>query len=130
MFFRSKSVGTKIAAVLSVLMLLGLTEQVDAQTASQKIFGENFKNLESLAVGEWWEKKPRKRQSMNLNVPRDQVCAFAVYTHDHSTLKLTAQFFPLKPDEEKVARLEFKQPDGTWKEVAREQDTHLIAGQQ
>ena len=57
---------------------------------------------------------------MDLNVPRDQVCAFAVYTHHNGTLKLTAQFFPLKPDEPKVARLEFQQPDGSWKQVASE----------
>lgn len=89
-------------------------------TASEKIFGPKFKNLESLAVGKWWEKGPTKRQSMPLNVPRDQVIGFAVYTHDHGTLKLTAQLFPLMPDEVREVRLELKQSDGAWKEVARQ----------
>ena len=88
--------------------------------ASAKIFGAKFKKLESLSVGQWWNAKPKKNQKMKLDVERDQVCAFAVYTHDHGTLKLTAQMFPLKPDEPRVARLEFKQPDGNWSQVAEE----------
>lgn len=98
---------------------------VAQRTASQKVFGQEFKQLESLAVGQWWKKKPRKRQSMPLNVPRDEVVAFALYTHDHSTLKLSAQFFPLMPDEVKVARLETKQADGTWKEIASQEIIEL-----
>ena len=62
----------------------------------------------------------RMTSSVPLNVERDQVVAFAVYTHDHDTLKLTAQLFPLMPDEPKEVRLEFKQQDGSWKEVARQ----------
>jgi hypothetical protein len=103
-----------------LLLLLTFTTPALAQTASQKIFGNKFKNLESLAVGEWWKKGPTKRQSMPLKVERDQVVAFAVYTHDHGTLKMTAQLFPLMPDEAKEVRLEFQQADGSWKEAARE----------
>ena len=62
---------------------------------------------------------------MNLNVPRDQVVAFAVYTHDHGTLKLTAQLFPLKPGEEKTVRLYFKGEDGEWKEAAEQEVIEL-----
>jgi hypothetical protein len=86
----------------------------------ERIFGPDFPNLESRATGEWWKVKPTPRMSMDLDVPRDQVVAFAVYTHDHGTLKMTAQLFPLKPGEERVARLELRQPDGTWHEVDEE----------
>ncbi len=41
-----------------------------------------------------------------LQVPRDQVLAFAVYTHDRGTLKLTGQLYPLMPDEAREVRLE------------------------
>ena len=95
------------------------------ETASQEIFGKKFKNLETLSVGQWWKKKPTKRQSMPLNVPREEVLAFAIYTHDHGQLKLSAQLFPLKPDETRDVRLEFKQDDGTWKEVAKEKVVEL-----
>jgi hypothetical protein len=52
-----------------------------------------------------------------MDVPRDQVVAFALYTHDHGVLKLTAQLYPLKPGEARQARLEF-QRDGKWMEAA------------
>jgi hypothetical protein len=82
-------------------------------------FGPEFKNLETMSTGAWWKVKPNKRRTMSLDVPRDQVVAFAVYTHDRGTLKLTAQLFPLKPDEARLVRLEFQQDDGTWKEIAQ-----------
>lgn len=85
------------------------------------VFGPEFPNLESMSTGEWWKIKPNKRRSMNLNVPRDQVVAFAVYTHDHGTLKLSAQLFPLKPDEPRKVRLFFREGQGAWK-LAAEQD--------
>ncbi len=86
-------------------------------------FGSKFPKLESRSTGRWWEAKPTPRQSMNLNVPRDEVVAFALYTHDKDaegkcTLKLSAQLFPLMPDEDKMVRLELGQGDDSWKEVA------------
>ena len=57
---------------------------------------------------------------INLNVPREDVVAFALYTHDEGTLKLSAQLYPLKPDESREVRLELKQ-GGDWKEIAREE---------
>lgn len=74
-----------------------------------------FPNLEKKASGEWWTIKKR-----NLMVPREQVVAFALYTHDHGVLKLSAQLYPLKPDETKTVRLEF-QKDGQWSEVQRQE---------
>jgi hypothetical protein len=89
--------------------------------AEKPVFGDQFPNLESRATGEWWKKKPTKRASMDLDVPRDQVVGFAVYTHDHGTLKLSAQLFPLKPEEDRTVRLEFQGPDGQWTEADRQQ---------
>lgn len=51
-------------------------------------------------------------------VPRDEVICFALYTVSNNTLKLTAQLYPLKADEDRTVRLEIKTGD-TWKEVAR-----------
>lgn len=67
---------------------------------------------------------------IDLNVPRDQVVAFALYTHSgHPTtqqqrggpggvLKLTAQLYPLRPDEAREARLEIRR-NGAWVEIAK-----------
>lgn len=54
-----------------------------------------------------------------MDVPRDQVVAFALYTHDAGVLKLSAQLFPLKSDEDREVRLDL-QRDGQWKEVQRQ----------
>jgi len=82
-------------------------------------FDPEFPNLDSLAVGDWWQAtRPRQNPPPSLDVPRDQVIAFALYTQDAGVLKLTAQLFPLRPDESRVVRLEF-QRDGQWTEAVR-----------
>jgi hypothetical protein len=94
------------------------------------VFGEKFAKLDGKATGEWWKgppapkpgAKPPKRapkKMINLNVPRDEVIGFGIYTHDHGVLKLTAQLFPLKPHEGREVRLEFKRGE-KWVEAARE----------
>ncbi len=53
-----------------------------------------------------------------VKVPRDQVVGFALYTHDHGVLKLSAQLYPLQRNEAREVRLELN-TDGQWHEVAR-----------
>ncbi len=107
------------AALLS--RWLGRTPATSAgPIATASPFGEEFPNLESLTVGEWWKKpRPKGRAAPPpMNVPRDEVVAFALYTHDHGVLKLTAQLYPLLPGEPREARLEFRR-DGRWVEAMR-----------
>lgn len=95
-------------------------------------FGPDYPHLDSQTTGRWWappepggaplpdsRARGAKRvpQILDLNVPRDQVVAFALYTHDAGVLKLTAQLYPLLPDEAREVRLEI-QRDGGWKTVA------------
>jgi hypothetical protein len=95
-----------------------LCEASIAQEAAEP-FGADFPQLDSLAVGEWWTKKFEGRNPPSpMNVPRDQVVAFALYTQDHGVLKLSAQLYPLKPGEPREARLEFGR-DGKWTVAAR-----------
>ncbi len=85
-------------------------------------FGDQFPRLDSLAVGDWWKNAPHVNDAFPpppMHVKRDQVVAFALYTHDCGVLKLTAQLFPLMPDEPREVRLELRR-DGVWKEEARE----------
>ena len=95
-------------------------------------FGARFPNLESLTTGEWWtkgalaavangQKKPKGAQPAppSMDVPREDVVCFACYTQQGGTLKMSAQLFPLKPGEERVARLEAKRDGGEWKEIAK-----------
>jgi hypothetical protein len=92
-------------------------------------FGAEFPELDGWATGEWWKKRPTQ-QPFSLDVPRQDVIAFAIYTvtappvtevkdaQRDATLKLSAQLFPLKPGEPLEARLEIRQGDA-WVEVAR-----------
>ena len=84
--------------------------------AEKQPFGPRFPRLDSHATGQWWQ--PRGKMKARLLVPRDQVVAFAVYTHHRGVLKLTAQLFPLMPEEPRTVRLEFRKGE-QWTEVAR-----------
>lgn len=99
-------------AFAAAIFLSGLAGFCSAQ--EEPVFGKDFPKLDSLALGSWWEVKDSP-----LIVPRDQVVAFALYTHDHGTLKLSAQLYPLMPDESKEVRLEL-QKDGAWMQAAAE----------
>ena len=94
---------------------------------SETPFGQEYPQLDSQTTGQWWapaspsaEPGTRKKipQIIDLNVPRDRVVAFAVYTHEAGVLKLTAQLYPLRPDEAREARLELRR-NGAWEEIAR-----------
>ncbi len=90
-------------------------------------FGAEFQNLDSLVTGEWWAKSVAESKNSDgqppppkLDVPRDQVVAFALYTVHGGVMKLTAQLYPLKPGEPREARLEVKRGD-SWVEIAKSQ---------
>ena len=106
---------------------------LEAEPESKELFGKNFSHLDHLSTGQWWKRarppevpskkgKPPKR-IIELKVPRDEVVAFALYTQDLGTLKLTGQLYPLMPDETRTVRLEIKQGT-TWKEISRVQITY------
>ncbi len=81
-----------------------------------------FEALDSLATNDWWNRKPN--DIVELDVPRDQVVAFGMYTVANNTLKLSAQLFPLYPDETRTVRLEVKD-EGDWKEIQQQEVNDL-----
>ena len=97
------------AALVSVASLLWCGA---ATAQSSQPFGEAFSKLDSNATGQWWTRKSRDSQGPPLLVPRDEVLAFALYTHDRGTLKLTGQLYPLLDDEPRDVRLELM-PEGS-----------------
>ena len=97
------------------------------QVASPEVpFGQEYAQLDSQTIGRWWAPatgsggtaQKRVPPIIDLNVSRDQVVAFALYTHDAGVLKVSAQLYPLLPEEAREARLEIEQ-NGVWTEVAR-----------
>ena len=77
-----------------------------------------FDRLDSVCTNDWWNHEASK--IVETRVPRDEVIAFGIYAVHDRTLKLTAQLFPLYPDEPRTVRLELLR-DGAWAEVAREE---------
>ena len=115
------------------LMIWCLVSGAQLLTAQEEMpFGSDFPKLDGLTTGKWWEKslprneRPRRAKTLiDMNVPRENVVAFAIYTVGNGTLKMTAQLFPLLPGESREVRLEIRQADGTWKEVAKQQVIEL-----
>ena len=64
-----------------------------------------FTELDTLSTNDWWNRKTSPIISMK--VPRDQVIAFGIYTTSNNTLKLSAQLFPLYPEESRIVKLAF-----------------------
>lgn len=108
---------------------MGPPSRADEAAVDPAPFGAEFPHLDDWATGEWWTKRPRQ-QPFSLDVPRQDVIAFALYTvtvdpvsgdagrPGDGTLKLTAQLFPLKPGESRDVYLDIRQGDA-WVEVSR-----------
>ena len=77
-----------------------------------------FENLDTISTNDWWNRAPNK--ILDVKVDRKDVVAFGIYTVSNNTLKLSAQLFPLYPDETREVRLEIEEDD-TWKEIQKQQ---------
>jgi PhoD-like phosphatase len=75
-----------------------------------------FERLDSLCTNDWWNREPSP--IVETRVPRDEVIAFGIYTTSAGSLKLSAQLFPLYPDESRTVRLELLR-GGEWIEATR-----------
>lgn len=107
--------------ILITLLLASLGSLQAAESSSKPPFGAEFPMLEVLTTGEWWIlKKPAGNQppAPSMDVPRDEVVAFALYTVHGGVMKMSAQLFPLKPGEPREARLEVKRGNA-WVEIAK-----------
>ena len=113
---------------LAALALLVTIDSTLVCAEDAQPFGSRFPGLDGFATGRWWEmprptpevgrQRRMRRPPIELEVPRDQVVAFAVYTVSDGQLKLSAQLFPLRPEEPREVRLELLQRN-QWREVAR-----------
>ena len=104
----------KDAALLSGSSFLPINISYNNKRNYQKA---PFKKLDTLSTNDWWNRA--KNPILDLDVPRNEVIAFGIYTVSHDVLKLTAQFFPLFPNESRDVRFAIKK-DGKWEEIATE----------
>ncbi len=100
------------------IILLGLALSLfrcNAEQPYEVLIKAPFEDLDTLCTNEWWNRA--ENPIINLNVNRDSVIAFGMYTVSNNTLKLSAQFFPLYPDESREVRFEILE-NNKWKEIA------------
>ena len=121
-----------VAGANRLHLLATLATAVAAAAGPSPFPGERGVNLDTAARDDIWDApaapapgRPAARRGpmleflrQSVKVPRDQVVGFALYTHDHGVLKMSAQLYPLKADEAREVRLELKR-DGEWREVAK-----------
>jgi hypothetical protein len=105
--------------LFGLLVLTGCTtnstpESPDDYTLEDVPVQAPFEDLDTLATNDWWNRG--SSGIIDMKVPRDEVLAFGMYTVANRTLKMTAQLFPLYPDETRKVRLEIKEGN-KWGEV-------------
>ncbi|TWT80726.1 PhoD-like phosphatase [Planctomycetes bacterium CA13] len=115
-----------IRVVLAGLMLtVAAVANAETNYYDPLPFGDDTqwaKKSDNCAIGKWWEytvpqrNRERPMTQWFIQRPRDETMAFAIYTHDHGILKMTAQCFPLLPEEPKTVTLELK-VNGEWKKT-------------
>ncbi len=109
-------------SVLAVFLILPSDTVAQSDLGEPPVIAPFPDKLDSFCINKWWLKKPgvnkkgRSNKIVDLDVPRDQVVCFGMYTVQNGVMKMTAQLFPLYPKESRIVRLELKQ-DGEWKEV-------------
>ncbi|MCG6185887.1 hypothetical protein [Maribellus maritimus] len=94
-----------------------------AQKRGQPPVKAPFEKLDLYCVNDWWvhaeKMKNNPKRIIDVDVPRDKVVCFGMYTVQNGVMKMTAQLFPLYPDESREVILELKE-NGKWHKVASE----------
>ena len=76
-----------------------------------------FEDLDTLCVNDWWNRKDNP--IINLKVERTNIIAFGIYTLSNNILKLSAQSYPLYPNESRFISFQIK-TNNKWKEVSKQ----------
>ena len=105
-----------------ILFMLVACKQTSMQTDMVPPVLAPFSGIDTLATNDWWNRG--ESVIVNIKVPREDVVAFGLYTVSNNTLKLSAQLFPLYPNETREVRLEIKVGD-TWEEIQKQKVNDL-----
>ena len=105
-----------IVSLILFHSLAGISQNIDRASQQPPVIAP-FEDVDTLAIDDWWNR--RESEIIKMDVSRDQVVAFGIYTVSDNTLKLTAQLYPLYPDETREVRLEVKEGN-QWKEIQRQ----------
>lgn len=113
----------KLTLGLTLLALLSFAPPLLAEEHGEPPTLAPFKKGEDrLCTNDWWNRPVPKVANQiicDLRVPRDETVAFGIYTTQDGVLKLSAQLYPLYPEETREVRLEIEK-DGEWTEIAKQ----------
>jgi len=108
--------------LIFLLLLSGYFMTAKAQSEEPPVKAP-FEKLDLYCVNDWWNHARQVKNSpdiiLDVDVPRDRVICFGIYTTQNKVMKMTAQLFPLYPNETREVRLELKK-NGKWEEAAKE----------
>lgn len=108
-----------IASTISGLFLFSCTPSDSSQAHSESDYvTAPFDSLDTYATNDWWNREPNKIIAMD--VARDSVIAFGTYTVANQRLKLSAQLFPLYPEESRTVYLDIKK-EGDWEQIQQQE---------
>jgi len=99
-----------------LFICFGCNNKPNTANTEKKFTQAPFEGIDTISTNDWWNRKPNK--IIDVKVKREDVIAFGIYTVHNNTLKLTAQLFPLYPEETREVRLEIKK-DEKWQEVQK-----------
>jgi hypothetical protein len=104
----------------TLLLSICLCNAANAQLGNPPVKAP-FNDLDTYCVNDWWNNAKRIKDSakkiIDVDVPRDKVICFGIYTTQNKVMKMSAQLFPLYPNETRTVRLEFK-INNKWQQVA------------
>ena len=105
----------RLAFVFIVITIFGLAcsknvRSLSTDNASNYIVSP-FQNLDTLCTNDWWNRGTNP--IIDLKVDRKDVIAFGIYTVSDKILKLSAQLYPLYPNESRMVSLEVER-GGKW----------------
>ena len=109
--------------LLLFFILLGCnTNQSNQKNSLEVPFKSPFSGIDTISTNDWWNRMPNP--IIDVNVKRENVLAFGIYTISNNTLKLTAQLFPLYPYETREVRLEIYE-NNKWIEIQKKKINDL-----
>lgn len=108
-----------IRSLVSFLFLVNFLSCLDKSASAEWVppVKAPFSGVDSLAINDWWNRPDN--EIINLKIDRDSVLAFGIYTVSNNVMKMTAQLFPLYPDESREVFLSIKEKD-QWTEIQKQ----------
>ncbi len=105
------------------LSILSILNTCQSTSQEEKTYVKApFESLDTIATNDWWNRGAN--EIIDVKVDRKNVIAFGAYTVSQGVLKLTAQLFPLYPEETRMVRLEV-QENNSWKEIQQQEVNEL-----